>query len=159
MTLKGDGTERHWNLLREVRADCVGNLRVICKLAFIFLLFGLNFAAALSDDAVRSISIARRLLQYDQAFQLAHARHQKSPSDPRILTLERLALSGTGKKNDALADFDAAIKTAPGYFPALEAAGELEYNAGSDRAVPLPTKFLRLRPDDPTAHAMLAAIA
>ncbi len=139
----------------------VGNFRVVRRLAFtVVLLLGLNSAAAQSgDETVRSITDALRSQQYDQAYQTAHAGLQKSPHDPKILTLEGLALSGLGKKEGALADYDAALKIAPNYVPALEAAAELEYNAGSERAVPLLNRLLALRPNDPTTHAMLAAIA
>lgn len=138
-----------------------GNFRVIRRLAFAaFFLLGLKSAAAQSgDETVRSATNALRLQQYDQAYQAAHAGLQKSPHDPKILTLEGLALSGLGRKDAALADYDAALKIAPNYIPALEAAAEVEYNAGGERAVVLLNRLLAFRPNDPTTHAMLAAIA
>jgi tetratricopeptide (TPR) repeat protein len=137
------------------------NFRLIRRLAItVMFQLGLYSAAAQSgDETVRAASDALRAQQYDQAYQAAHAGLQKSPSDPRILTLEGLALSGMGRKNAALADYNAALKIAPNYIPALEAAAEIEYNAGSERAVPLLNRLLTLRPNDPTTHAMLAAIA
>jgi predicted Zn-dependent protease len=138
-----------------------GDFRVMRRLAFTaFVLLGMYSAAAQSsDDTVRAVTNALRAQQYDQAYQVAHAKLQQSPNDPKILTLEGLALSGLGKKSGALADYDAALKIAPNYVPALESAAEIEYNAGSERAVPLLNRLLSLRPDDPTTHAMLAAIA
>jgi Flp pilus assembly protein TadD len=125
-----------------------------------FILLGVYSAAAqTSDETVRSVTNALRSQQYDQAYQAAHAGLHKSPHDPKILTLEGLALSGLGKKDAALADYDAALKIAPNYIPALEAAAEVEYNVGSDRAVLLLNRLLALRPSDPTTHTMLAAIA
>ncbi len=140
---------------------CKGNFRAMRSLAFAaFILPGVYSAAAqTSDDTVRSVTNALRSQQYDQAYKAAHAELQKSPNDPKLLTLEGLALSGLGKKDGALADYDAALKIAPNYVPALESAAEIQYNAGSDRAVPLLNKLLALRPSDPTTHAMLAAIA
>ena len=41
----------------------------------------------------------------------------------------------------------------------LKGAAQIEYNAGSDRAVALLNRILKSRPDDPTSHAMLAALA
>jgi tetratricopeptide (TPR) repeat protein len=136
-------------------------LRAMRSLAFTAsVLLGVYSAAPQSsDDTVRSVTNALRTQQYDQAYQAAHAGLQKSPNDPKILTLEGLALSGMGKKDGALADYDAALKIAPNYVPALEAAAEIEYNAGSERAVPLLNRLLTLRPNDPTTQAMLAAIA
>ena len=46
----------------------------------------------------------------------------------------------------------------PNYLAALEGAGQAHYEAGSRRAVPLLERILRQRPDDPTAHAMLAVL-
>jgi tetratricopeptide (TPR) repeat protein len=162
---KRTGRKRQLIRLGNIVATSVGDFRVMRRamrrFAFTaFVLLGVHSAAAQSsDDTVRSVTNALRAQQYDQAYQAAHTELQKSPHDPKILTLEGLALSGLGKKNGALADYDAALKIAPNYVPALEAAAEIEYNAGSDRALPLLNRLLNLRPDDPTAHAMLAAIA
>jgi tetratricopeptide (TPR) repeat protein len=147
--------------LRKIQVTSAGDFRVMRRLAFTaFVLLGMYSAAAQSsDDTVRAVTNALRAQQYDQAYQVAHAKLQQSPNDPKILTLEGLALSGLGKKSGALADYDAALKIAPNYVPALESAAEIEYNAGSERAVPLLNRLLSLRPDDPTTHAMLAAIA
>src|SRR5205823_5015853 len=41
----------------------------------------------------------------------------------------------------------------------LEGAAELEYNAGSSRAVPLLNRIAKLRPQDRTSHAMLGVLA
>jgi tetratricopeptide (TPR) repeat protein len=118
--------------LRKIQVTSAGDFRVMRRLALAaFVLLGMYSAAAQSsDDAVRSVTNALRAHQYDQAYKLAHAKLQESPNDPKILTLEGLALSGLGKKSGALADYDAALKVAPNYVPALEAAAELEYNAG-----------------------------
>jgi tetratricopeptide (TPR) repeat protein len=147
--------------LRKIQVTSAGDFRVMRRLAFTaFVLLGMYSAVAQSsDDTVRAVTNALRAQQYDQAYQVAHAKLQQSPNDPKILTLEGLALSGLGKKSGALADYDAALKIAPNYVPALESAAEIEYNAGSERAVPLLNRLLSLRPDDPTTHAMLAAIA
>jgi len=141
--------------------NSAGNFRVMRIFVFAAsVLLGVHSAAGQSsDDTVRSITDALRTQQYEQAYQAAHAKLQQSPNDPKILTLEGLALAGLGRKNSALADYDAALEVAPNYVPALESAAEIEYNTGSDRAVPMLNRLLTLRPDDPTAHAMLAAIA
>ncbi|MGB8675588.1 MAG: hypothetical protein WCD27_14645, partial [Candidatus Acidiferrales bacterium] len=77
----------------------------------ILILIGVSSAAAQNPkDDVSSITDALRSQQYDQAFQMAQASLQKTPNDPRILTLKGLALSGLGKKKEALAGFNAALK-------------------------------------------------
>src|SRR5262249_14709788 len=45
------------------------------------------------------------------------------------------------------------------YLPALEGAAQIEVDAGSPGAVPLLERVLRLKPEDPTSHAMLAVLA
>lgn len=133
--------------------------RRIGRLALVFLLVPLPAAAQGSGEAVQSIVEALRAHEYDRAFQLARTELQNTPNDPRILTLEGLALSGLGKQKQALGDYDAALKMAPDYIPALEGAAQIEYETGGERAVALLNRLLVLRPDDPTAHGMLAAIA
>lgn len=131
----------------------------IWGLALLLLLILHPAAAQENVGTVRSIADALGAHQYDRAFQLAHADLQNSPNDPRILTLEGLALSGLGKEKESLADYNAALKIAPSYVPALEGAAQIEYDMGSDRAVALLNRLLALRPNDSTTHAMLAAIA
>ena len=69
-----------------------------------------------------------------------------------------MALAGIGKRAEALQSFQRALKIDPNYLAALEGAAQAQYEAGSRRAVPLLNRILRLRPDDPTAHAMLAVL-
>ena len=134
---------------------------MILKLAFSILIFtATNFAAAQkADNSIPSITEALRSQRYDQALEMARSSLQKTPGDPKILTLEGLAFSGLGKKKEALTAYNAALKIAPKYVPALEGAAQIEYNDGSDRALPLLNRLLSIKPDDPTTHAMLAAIA
>jgi tetratricopeptide (TPR) repeat protein len=72
--------------------------------------------------------------------------------------LQGLAYLGAGKKKEALGSFDTALKISPDYLPALEGAAQVEFDAGSPAAVPLLEHVLRLKPDDPTSHAMLAVL-
>jgi len=51
------------------------------------------------------------------------------------------------------------LQNSPDYLPALEGAAQIEYNAGSQNAVPLLKRILESRPKDPTTHAMLAVLA
>jgi len=73
--------------------------------------------------------------------------------------LQGLAYLGEAKKKEALASFRAALKISPDYLPALEGAAQIEFDAGSTEAAPLLQRVLRLKPDDPTTHAMLAVLA
>src|SRR5260370_41847087 len=48
---------------------------------------------------------------------------------------------------------------APDYIPALESAGAIEYRTGNAAATGHLERLLALRPDEETAHAMLAVLA
>jgi tetratricopeptide (TPR) repeat protein len=117
----------------------------------------LAFTQTPADD-VRLIAAALRAKEYDRALQLARSVLRQAPEDPRILTLEGMALSGLDKRSEALSAFGRALRIRPDYVPALEGAAELEYKAGSARAIPLLNRLLKLHPDDPTSHAMLAVM-
>lgn len=127
-------------------------------MAIVFLLIPPRALAQGSSESVQSIVEALRAHEYDHALHLAEAELQSTPEDPQLLTLEGLALSGLGKRKEALREYDAALRLTPDYIPALEGAAQIEYETGGERSVTLLNRLLVLRPDDPTAHGMLAAI-
>lgn len=118
---------------------------------------GRTFAQTSSD--IDSITAELRSRDYEQALQLARSSLQQSPNDAKVLTLEGLALSGLDKPREALTSYNAALKISPDYLPALEGAAQIEYKADSNRASALLNRILKIRPDDPTAHAMLGVIS
>jgi tetratricopeptide (TPR) repeat protein len=95
----------------------------------------------------------------EQALTLIHTQLQAWPKDVKLWSLEGIALSHLGRDRQALVAYHKALAISPDYLAALEGAAELEYKAGSTRAVPLLNRILKLRPDEPTVHAMLAALA
>jgi tetratricopeptide (TPR) repeat protein len=109
-------------------------------------------------DNSGSIESALRARDFRQALQLAQAHLKQSPKDARIWTLEGIALTGLGEDQKALVAYGKALDLSPNFLAALEGAAELEYKAGSDGAIPLLNRILKLRPDEPTSHAMLAAL-
>ena len=115
--------------------------------------------AQTATDRVNAITSALRNQDFDKSLQLLQPALREFPKDERLWTLRGLAYSGEGHKEEALAAFQNALKVAPTYLPALEGAAQLEYDAGSGNAVSLLQRVLKLHPDDPTSHAMLAAIA
>jgi tetratricopeptide (TPR) repeat protein len=112
-----------------------------------------------ATDSVGRITSALRNNDSDQALQLLDPALREQPNNPQLWTLQGLAYSGKGDQKAALASFQRALKVSPNYLPALEGASQLEYNAGSAEAVPLLQRVLRLQPNDPTTHAMLAVLA
>jgi tetratricopeptide (TPR) repeat protein len=115
-------------------------------------------AGATPRDQADAITSALRARDYDKAVELASAALKASPNDPQIWTLQGIALSRKGDASGALTAYRRALTLAPDYIPALQGAAQLQYQAGSRDAVPLLAHLLQLRPDDPTAHAMLAVL-
>ena len=105
-----------------------------------------------------AIESALREHDYQRALQLVQSAVQQSPNNPKLWALQGIALSGLGRRHEALAAYDRALAISPDYLPALEGAAELEYQAGSKRALPLLERVVKLRPDDPTANAMLGVV-
>ena len=106
-----------------------------------------------------SIASAIRAQRYDHALELARQALKAAPNDVQVLTLEALAFKELGQEQNSLAAFQRALQLSPDYLAALEGAAQLEYAAGSDRAIPLLDRLLKLRPNEPTAHAMRAVMA
>ena len=109
-------------------------------------------------DQVEAISSALRAQQFDRAVELSRSAVQNDPNDAQLWTLHGIALSNKGQTKAALTAFQQALKRSPDYIAALEGAAQLYYQTGSRRAVPLLNRLLRLRPADPTSHAMLAVL-
>lgn len=115
-------------------------------------------ASAGDKDLVEAISSALRAQEFERAVELSLSAVQHDRDDPQLWTLHGIALSRKGDVDQALIAFQRALKLSPDYVAALEGAAQLHYQAGSRRAVPLLNRLLRLRPADPTSHAMLAVL-
>jgi tetratricopeptide (TPR) repeat protein len=129
-----------------------------CLAAILLALQPGAFGQAL-NERVGSITSALRNQEFERALQLLQPLLKEAPNNPQLWMLRGLACSGKGDQKSALASYQAALKVSPDYLPALEGAAQLQYDAGSSAAVPLLQHVLRLRPDDPTSHAMLAVLA
>ena len=115
-------------------------------------------AAQTPSERVGAIASALRVGQFDKALQLLQPELQQSPKNPQLWTLRGLAFSGKGDKKESLAAFRHALENSPDYLPALEGAAQIEYDGGGKSAAALLQHILRLRPNDPTSHAMLAVL-
>jgi tetratricopeptide (TPR) repeat protein len=120
---------------------------------------GLALFAQNSTDPVSAASAALRSRRFADALQILQPVLQKDPGNKQLWMLQGLAYLGQEKKTDALTSFRTALKISPDYLPALEGAAQIEFDSGSQAAVPLLEHVLRLKPDDATSHAMLAVIA
>jgi tetratricopeptide (TPR) repeat protein len=133
-------------------------LRVL-GLAGILLTCSFPVFAQTEPDQTAAVASALAAHEFDQALALLQPAIKQSPQNAKLWTLQALALSGKGDTKQALVAYHKALNISPEYLPALEGAAELGYDAGSQDAVPLLKHLLRLRPDDPTTHGMLAVLA
>jgi tetratricopeptide (TPR) repeat protein len=114
--------------------------------------------AQTAADPVGLITSALRAGQFVRALQILQPELEKSPRNRQLWALRGIALSGTGDKKEALGAFRKALEISPDYLPALEGAAQIEYEDGGKDAAPLLLHVLKLRPNDPTSHAMLAVL-
>jgi tetratricopeptide (TPR) repeat protein len=149
---------------RRSAAPCRQEILILLRsAAAIFLLatWGAIAIAQTGADAtsISTIQSALRAGDNEQALTLIHTQLQAWPKDVKLWTLEGIALSHLGRDREALVAYNNALAISPDYLAALEGAAELEYKAGTARAVPLLNRILKVRPDEPTVHAMLAALS
>jgi cytochrome c-type biogenesis protein CcmH/NrfG len=110
------------------------------------------------ESQIEPISSALRARDYDKAVKLSRAALEASPNNAQLWTLQGIALASKGESKDALTAFQRALKISPNTIAALAGAAQIEYQAGNAAAMPLLNHLLQLRPEDPTAHAMLAVM-
>ena len=126
---------------------------------FILLLFSHTASAQADKSTIESIASSLRLGNFDAALQVLEPCLRRFPNDARLWAMDGVALSALRQNNKALGAYRHALKIAPDYLPALEGAAQIEYEAG-DKDVALTLRhILKLRPDNPTSHAMLGVLA
>jgi len=111
-----------------------------------------------SNSEIQSITSALHIHDFDRALQLSRSALSKNPNNAQLWTMQGIALRGKADDKNALAAFRQALKISPDYVAALAGAAEIQYQAGDPKAIPLLNRLLRLRPRDPTSHAMLAVL-
>ncbi|HTW80420.1 MAG TPA: tetratricopeptide repeat protein [Terracidiphilus sp.] len=116
-------------------------------------------AQSASQDRTSAIVAALRARDYAAALSQLGPALQQSPADAQLWTFEALAYSGQGRKDEALTAFQKALQISPDYLPALEGAAQQEYESGGNDAEALLRRVVKQRPNDLTAHIMLATLA
>ncbi|MGB7284673.1 MAG: tetratricopeptide repeat protein [Candidatus Acidiferrum sp.] len=125
----------------------------------IILLVGPALAISQTPESlIEPITSALRAREYDKAVELSRAALVASPNNAQLWTLQGIALVSEGESKEALAAFQQALKISPNNVGALAGASQIEYQAGSQKAVPLLKELLELHPENSTAHAMLAVL-
>src|SRR5215469_9458381 len=137
----------------------IGAMRLFRKAGFAILLLACNsLAYPLPQNAVEPISAALRAGDFDHAVELTQEALKEHPNNPQLWTLQGIAYASKGTTKEALAAFQHALKISLNNIAALAGAAQIEYQAGSQAAVPLLNQLLQVRPGDPTASAMLAVL-
>jgi tetratricopeptide (TPR) repeat protein len=131
--------------------------RILGLVIILVACHSLAFSQA-SENPIVPITAAISAREYDKAVELSRAALQESPNNPQLWTLQGIALVSKGDNKAALTSFERALKINPNNIAALAGAGQIEYQAGSQSAVPLLSHLLELRPEDPTANTMLAVL-
>lgn len=111
-----------------------------------------------TETQIAPITSALQARDYDRAVDLSRAALATSPANAQLWTLQGIALASKGDSKDALMAFQRALKISPDNLAALAGAAQLEYQSGSPGAAKLLDHLLQLRPEEPTAHAMLAVL-
>ena len=167
MQLRVQGTMRRWLFRRRKGARTFGPgspparfgvfawlLSIVCGLSL-----ATSTSAQTAVPTVDSVLAALRSRDYAAALRLSQELARANPNDPRSWTLEGMALEGLGRVTESLGAFEHALQIDQDNLAALEGAAQLEFQAGSPQALPFLEKLLRLRPQNQTAHAMMAALA
>lgn len=132
--------------------------RILLSAALVSAVSATLLAQADREDA-RSVARALNDKDYAQALTIADKILVIQPSDCKVLTLRGIALSQTGRNDDALTSFETALRFCPQYLPALEGAAQIAYATHAPAAGALLKRILALRPDDQTSHAMLGSLS
>jgi len=111
-----------------------------------------------TTSPVGAVTSALRSGEFGRALQILQPELEKNPKNSQLWALRGIALSGSGDKREALGAFRHALDISPDYLPALEGAAQIEYEDGGTDAGALLQHVLKLRPNDPTSHAMLAVL-
>jgi len=107
---------------------------------------------------VDAVASALRTKDFDRAAQLSRAALKEYPNDAQLWVLQGIALAGKGDSKSGLTAFQQALKLSPDNLGALAGAAQILYQASDRKAIPLLNHLLKMRPGDPTSHAMLAVL-
>lgn len=124
------------------------------------MVLALDVRAQTQAASAQTVTEALRSGNLEMALRLAQQFVEAQPKDPRAWALEGIVLTTMKRTGDGLKAFQNALRLQPDFLPALEGAAQIEYNSRhAASARPLLERIVRLRPDDPTAHAMLGVLS
>jgi len=138
----------------------MGTRRVleVCLVLAELLLFAFPGALGQNTSDLDRIASALGENDFPRALELVRPALAAAPANAQLWAMQGVAYVGVGQKKEGLASFLKSLNFAPNYLPALEGAIQIEYEAGSKRAIPLLERMLRLRPTDSVSRGMLAVL-
>lgn len=125
---------------------------------FLALIFFASLGWAQTTAQIDAIRAALGAKEFSQALELVRPVLQEFPGNPELWAMQATAYAGNNDTKNALASFQTALKIAPEYVPALRGAVQIEFDGADPAAIPLLRRLLRLNPEDPIAHGMLAIL-
>ncbi len=149
--------EKGLNISVPSRARQFSALLLIIGLSLLFFAVP-RFSSAQSQDNASDVVQLLRSRQYAAAEQAAERLLATAPQDCRLLSLRGLALNGLERASAAKQSFEEALRSCPSDLLALEGAAQIAYAQKQPDAAALLERILAQRPDDVTAHAMLASV-
>ena len=114
--------------------------------------------AQAGKDRTGEIASDLRDDQFDSALELLRGALAQSPQNAELWTMQGVAYNGKGDTKEALRSFERALRLAPDNIPALQGAAQIDYDSADRAGIPVLEHLLRLRPDDPMSHGMLAVL-
>jgi len=117
------------------------------------------FGQVQPENPTAAIRTALGNRDFEKVIELTRTALHGSPNNVQLWTFQGIALAGKGENSSAFVSFQHALKIDPNNLGALAGAAQSAYatNNGAE-AVPLLKRLLRLRPEEPTGHAMLAVL-
>lgn len=134
-----------------------GSLRLILSILF-SLAVSVSTIGQVPESPSANVSAALRARDFDRAIEISRDALKQNPHDAQLWTLQGIAFANKGDAANAEKSFQQALTISPKNLAALAGAAQIEYQQGSQKAVPLLKRLLDVRPDDPTANAMLAVL-
>jgi len=137
----------------------IGLMRALTFIAVLLSFVWSAFGQVQPESPAAAIRTALGNRDFEKVIELTRTALRESPNNAQLWTFQGIAFAGKGDNRSAFVSFQHALKVDPNNLGALAGAAQSAYATNnSGEAVPLLKRLLRLRPDEPTAHAMLAVL-
>src|SRR5512132_1113297 len=112
----------------------MSEIRTIRNALLVPILFCTWALCQMGGDSIAPIASALRSQEFDKALQLLAPALQQSPGNAQLWAMQGAAYTGLGRKKEAIASFQRALKISPDYIPALQGAAQIQFDSGDASA-------------------------